>query len=65
MSYSDIIDEVLPRLVISVARPTNFGSFQRRNESFDQMDVPLMYLECDQSPVYEQMENVAALDLEI
>ncbi len=65
---SDIIDDVLPRLVISVARPTNFGSFQRRNELFDLMDVPLVYLECDQSPDYhstELMENVAALDLEM
>ena len=65
---SDIIDEVLPKLVISVARPTHFESFQRRDELFEQMDVPLVYIESDQSPDYhstELMENVLALDLEM
>ena len=41
---SDIIDGILPRLVISVVRPKNFKSYECREELFDQMDVALVYL---------------------
>jgi hypothetical protein len=63
---SDIIDDVLPRVVISVARPTNF-EFRCREELFDQMDVALVYLECDQTPDYHSQklkESMVDLDLD-
>ena len=68
---SEIIDDVLPRMVISVVRPINFRSYQGSqgcdSALFDEMDVPLVYLESDDDDGYQSQklqENVASLALD-
>lgn len=64
---SEIIDYVLPKLVVAILRPTDFQRM-RRNDLVDAMDIPLVYLECDENPFYhyEELERrISGLALEM
>jgi hypothetical protein len=63
---SEMIDEVLQRMVISVVRPTDVRGYLGRAELFDAMDVALVYLECDDDYQDQALqENLAELDLDV
>jgi len=44
---SSIIQMILPKLTIAVARPRNFASYQRADDCYEKMEILLVYVKSD------------------
>jgi hypothetical protein len=51
---SNIIEMVLPKLTIAIARPRNFASYHRAEDCYEKMEVALVYVKSDDIPTFAE-----------